>query len=120
MSKELLSEIIQQTEKLSLFEKEFLANHLIEQLHDSKEVSHKTPNNESTINNEIAKRKQHIQWVKDHQEEYAGKYVALDGYTLIAVGDSFAQVQQAAKQLGISKAFITQIFAPNSVVFGGW
>lgn len=71
-------------------------------------------------NDEIQKRKHHIQWVKAHQMEYAGKYVALNGYCLVGEGDSYPEAYEMARKAGINKPFVTQVFAPDTTVFVGW
>lgn len=118
MSKQ-LDELIEQTEKLSSVEKQLLASYLLEKVKQEETLSHQTKSSSSPYD-ELQKRKQHIQWIKDHQTEYAGKYVALDGYCLVGEGNSYPEAYEMAKRAGINKPFITQVFAPNSVIFGGW
>ncbi|MBI1829274.1 MAG: hypothetical protein HYR87_07370 [Thaumarchaeota archaeon] len=119
MSKQ-LDELIEQTGKLSVIEKQLLANHLLEEVKQKGGLSNDINSISSqSVDNELRKRKQHIQWIKDHQAEYAGKYVALDGYCLVGEGNSYPEAYEMAKKAGIKKPFITQVFAANSVVFGG-
>lgn len=120
MSKQ-LDELIEQSERLSVIEKQLLANHLLEQI----KLEGTLPNNANSvslqsIDDELQKRKQHIQWIKDHQAEYAGRYVALNGYCLVGEGGSYPEAYEMARKAGIQKPFVTQVFAPNSKVFGGW
>lgn len=120
MSKQ-LDELIEETGKLSVTEKQLLANHLLEQVKQEEILSNiKNTLSSESIDNELEKRKQQVQWIKDHQAEYAGKYVVLDGYFLVGEGDSYPEVYEIAKKAGIKKPFITQIFAPNSAAFDCW
>lgn len=120
MSKQ-LDELIEQTGKLSLIEKQLLANHLLEQVkQEGGLLNSKNSTPSQSIDDELQKRKQHIQWIKDHQAEYAGKYVALNGYCLVGEGDSYPEAYEMARRTGVKKPFVTQVFAPNSTVFGGW
>lgn len=121
MSKQPLDELVEQTRKLSITEKQFLANHLLEQIKQEEHAS-KSKNTllSEPTDNELEKRKQHVQWIKDHQIAYAGKYVVLDGYTLVGEGSSYPEVYEIAKKAGIKKPFITQIFAPDSTAFDSW
>ncbi len=116
-----LDELIEEAGKLSMVEKQVLANHLLEEVKQVEDLfKQKNSIAITTKEGEVQRRKQHIQWVKDHQAEYAGKYVALNGYCLVAEGDSYPEVYEAVRKIGIEKPFITQVFAPDSVVFGGW
>lgn len=116
MSKQ-LDDLIEQSKKLSIVEKQFLANILLNEVKQEKNLNLTSL---QPIQDEIEKRKQHTQWVKDHQTEYAGKYVALDGYCLVGEGSSYPEAYEMARKAGINKPFVTQVFAPDSIIFGGW
>lgn len=67
------------------------------------------------------KRQKSIAWINSHREEYGGKYVALDGDKLIAVGDRHGDALKIALQAGYKKAFVGFIHPPNYVGYmGGW
>ena len=62
-----------------------------------------------------------LRWMADHQEEYAGKWVALDGDTLLAAGSSAREVYEAVDRLnGVSIPLVVQIQPKDSLPFGGW
>ncbi len=66
------------------------------------------------------KRRQRVEWLKLHEAEYAGKYVALDGDQLLGVGATYPQAAQAAQAAGVQRAYIDYVPVPGSVGFGGW
>ncbi len=121
MSKELLDQLIQQVEKLTIAEKHLLSDHLLSKIKQVETApgSHTLLSRQS-VGADLERRKQHIQWLKDHQAEYAGQYVALDGYGLVAQGKTFVEVYQAAQKAGVKKPFVTHVFPPDSTIFGGW
>ncbi|MBC7795791.1 MAG: hypothetical protein H7Z37_02835 [Pyrinomonadaceae bacterium] len=76
---------------------------------------------EDSIEKREARRQKSIAWIKSHVEEYGGKYVALDGDNLIAVGDRHGDALKAAIEAGYKKAFVGFIHPPNYVGYmGGW
>ena len=68
---------------------------------------------------ELTHRNREFQWLADHRQDYAGKWVALDGYQLIASADHARDVLAAARQSGRSPMihFIEPLDAP---LLGGW
>lgn len=49
------------------------------------------------------------QWLQENRDEYDGKYVALDGETLVAVGDNYKEAAVKARDLGLSDALIVLV-----------
>jgi hypothetical protein len=76
---------------------------------------------EESVEEREAKRQKSIAWIKSHVEEYGGKYVALDGDKLIAVGDRHGDALKAVIKTGYKKAFVGFVY-PNDYVgyWGGW
>jgi hypothetical protein len=66
------------------------------------------------------KRTEHMAWLKAHREEYAGRYVALDGDRLVGSGATIREAHDEARQLGIEHPFLTHISSANDAPFGGW
>ncbi|MBI1760659.1 MAG: hypothetical protein HYR56_04400 [Acidobacteria bacterium] len=56
-----------------------------------------------------AKWEQERTWLAQHQHEYAGQWVALDGDRLITFGDSAKDVYAALKAAGISGTLVTRV-----------
>ena len=50
-----------------------------------------------------------LHWIDEHRAEYLGKWVCLDGETLIAHGEDAKQVYAEAKSKGIKIPFIEQV-----------
>jgi len=62
-----------------------------------------------------------LRWIAEHQEEYAGKWVALDGDVLLASGSSAREVYEVVDRLtGATIPLVVQIQPKNSLPFGGW
>ena len=75
---------------------------------------------ESAEEREI-KRQKSIEWIKSHSEEYAGKYVALNGDKLIGVGERYGDALKITLQAGFKKAFIDYVYPKDYVGYwGGW
>ncbi len=62
-------------------------------------------------------------WLEQHRDEYAGQYVALDGDTLIAAGESAKEVVSVARARGIVGALLLYVEdsqQPRSISGGLW
>jgi len=63
------------------------------------------------------------QWLAANRDEYDGKYVALDGNTLVAVGDSYKEAAVKARELGVNNVlivFVEGINRPKFISGGLW
>lgn len=60
-----------------------------------------------------------MNWLSEHQEEYAGQWVALKGDRLIARGSSAKEVYAAADAAGVDLPLVTRVDDPNSAPFAG-
>jgi hypothetical protein len=69
---------------------------------------------------QLEKREQHMAWLKAHREEYAGKYVALDGDRLVGAGATIREAHEQARRQGVEHPFLTHISSVNDAPFGGW
>ena len=49
----------------------------------------------------VRDRSRESAWLEQHRDEYDGKYVALKGDNLLAVGDGAKEVATTARQLGV-------------------
>lgn len=65
-------------------------------------------------------RSRELRWIREHSVEYAGKWVALDGDTLIASGESAAGVFAAVDKQGVKRPYFVHLEPPDSLPFGGW
>ena len=61
-----------------------------------------------------------IEWLKEHRNEVAGKYVALKDGKLVAQGRTLREVDQEAKHLGASKALLTYVPRGDEELRAGW
>jgi hypothetical protein len=62
-----------------------------------------------------AKWEQEQQWLQQHQQAYAGRWVALNGERLIATGDSAKEVYATLKASGISGTYVTRVAHPDDL-----
>ncbi len=107
-----------QAEKFGLSVDDYLRRFLP---HGENELALKAETSEESAAEKEVKRQKSIAWIKSHVEEYGGKYVALDGDKLIAVGDKHGDALKAAIKAGYKKAFVGFIHPPNYVGYmGGW
>ena len=64
-------------------------------------------------------RSREFEWLARHRQQYAGKWVALDGYRLVADGGHAKDVVAAARRSGRSP-LIHYIEPLDTPLFGGW
>lgn len=62
-----------------------------------------------------------IRWIKEHRQEYAGQWVALDGDRLLSHGMNAKEVFAAARQTGFAEPFFAHLEPADEVAYmGGW
>jgi hypothetical protein len=119
MSVDILNELTIQTQRLTKNEKLILASRLIEQAINTK--SSDMDNEEETepvVEDKYFRRE--YKWIAEHQDEFAGQYVALDGDQLISHGANGRQVLAEARKQGVKQPFIARVDSPDDLPFGGW
>lgn len=65
-------------------------------------------------------RTREMNWLEEHANEFANKWVALNGDTLIACGETSKEVYTAADAAAIERPFVVQVEDPNELPFAGW
>ncbi len=68
----------------------------------------------------VKDRSREDEWLRAHQGEYAGQYVALEGARLIAHGNSFKEVATAARAAGVSDALVVFVESPEAPPYLGF
>ncbi len=60
-------------------------------------------------------------WLTENRDKYDGKYVALNGDTLVAVGDGYKEAAAKARELGVKDALIVFVEGSNRppIISGG-
>jgi hypothetical protein len=121
MSDERLSEVKRQIIALTMNEKLDLAAFLDEQVRKDQEAEAV----ESNASNGQAEafdpyRRRELEWLKQHDKEYAGQYLALFGDRLIAHAENLRDLDRLVKQSGVKRAVITRITALGEIPFGRW
>ncbi len=62
-----------------------------------------------------------LRWIDEHRAEFLGKWVCLEGDSLISYGEDAKQVYAEAKAKGIKIPFIEQVReVETSAYWGGW
>ncbi len=56
-------------------------------------------------------------WLAENRDKYDGKYVALNGDTLVAVGDGYKEAATKARELGVKNALIVFVEGSNRPPF---
>jgi hypothetical protein len=59
-------------------------------------------------------------WVERHRDKYLGRWVALEGDTLIAHGANAREVYLAARQAGIAGPYLVHVTPKADPYIGGW
>jgi hypothetical protein len=59
-------------------------------------------------------------WLSEHQREYVGQWVALDGDRLLSHGEDLNKVFDEAQAQGVKAPFTAFIEDPNQPWMGGW
>ncbi len=61
----------------------------------------------------VRDRSREYAWLEQHRDEHDGKYVALDGDKLLAVGDNAMEVATSARKIGVKGALIVYVEGSN-------
>lgn len=69
---------------------------------------------------EYIDRSREQQWLKEHNQEFAGEWVALDGDTLICHGANAREVYEGARKSGVKRPLVVEVEKDNGLPFGGW
>jgi hypothetical protein len=66
-------------------------------------------------------RRQRMEWLKSHREEYGGLYVALDRGQLVAVGPNYLIAREKAVAASYPNAFVDYLPKSDEIgQMGGW
>jgi hypothetical protein len=118
MSSDLLDKLTEEAKALPEPEKRILALRLLEGTRPVLEEKREEVDEPSP---DVVYRKREYRWMKEHKNEYAGQWVALDGDHLIAHGSSARKVLEEADKLGAKLPFIARVDSPDDLPFtGGW
>jgi hypothetical protein len=120
MNLERLNAIKQQLAALSADEKLDLAEFLKEQAQKDNEVEATATQTNGYEETPDPYRRREMEWLKQHDQEYAGQYVAVLGDRLVAHADTLPELDRLIKASGVRRPVITRIKAPGEVLFGGW
>jgi hypothetical protein len=60
------------------------------------------------------------EWLRDHGTQFAGKWVALFGASLISHGETASEVLAAARAQGFARPLLVHVTEEPELPFGGW
>lgn len=103
-----LDEIVEQTKQLSDEDRDKLMQILQEQKNKPQQTESQGYVSPDTI------------WIKEHHDEYAGNYVALQDGELVAYGKTIKEADTKAKAKGVKNPLLHYIPASDEEVWGGW
>ena len=66
------------------------------------------------------RRWRELEWIRRHQAEYPGKWVALEGDQLVAIGNGAREVREAALAKGFALPLLVHVPDEPDLPFGGW
>jgi Family of unknown function (DUF5678) len=65
-------------------------------------------------------REREMQWLNEHEAEYAGQWLALDGDRLLSHGEDPHKVRAEARTMGVESPFVVFAENPDEFFTGGW
>ena len=65
-------------------------------------------------------RTQERQWLRANSGRYPGKWLVIEGDTLVAEGEDAVAVLQQARERGVAIPFLMHVPAGPQLPFGGW
>ena len=65
-------------------------------------------------------RRREYEWINQHRDEYAGRYVALLGDRLVAHAATLRELHTLARAASARRPFFARIEAKDELPFGGW
>jgi hypothetical protein len=73
----------------------------------------------STQQAEYRTREREAAWVDEHRDEYMGRWVAVEGDTMVAHGDDARAVYKAAREAGIDIPYVVHVKQREEAFMGG-
>lgn len=113
-----LEEVLREARKLPLDKRRELAEKLLEEGAQSA-AGTGVPLDAKGSGPTAEVRRHRLEWMKAHRAEYGGQHIALDGATLIAVGQTYREAKEKALAAGRPRAFVTYLPKPDEVAEWG-
>ncbi len=113
MSTITVENILKQIDQLPIFEQNRLARLLEERRAQQAPKPAKPPRDKRLPDRPAIDDSRERAWIEEHRREYAGMWVALDGYRLIAANPNQAEVWAAVKEDGAKLPLVCRIPSPD-------
>ncbi len=68
----------------------------------------------------VVRREREMRWLSQHEAQYAGQWVALDGDRLLSHGTDARKVFAEARAAGVGVPFMTYAEKADEFQWGGW
>lgn len=65
-------------------------------------------------------RRREYEWINEHRDEYAGRYVALAGDQLVVHAATLRELHKLVRATNAHRPFFARIEAKDELPFGGW
>ncbi len=105
-----------------LSREEFVRTVLEEKLNAGKTASADEPPFKPRIlarNLPVKDRSREHKWIKQHRDEYANQWVALDGDRLLAHGSDLKEVARKAREIGVEDALMVRVEGSQRLPYVG-
>jgi hypothetical protein len=112
----LLETVKQQTQALTAAEKLDLAEYLVKQAELDRAPARAA---EQAAEPDPHRRREYA-WLREHRDEYAGQYVALNGDRLVAHSTDLGELHQLVREAGAHRPFFVRVESRDELPFGGW
>ncbi len=114
VSEELETKLEAEAKRHGVSKSEFVRRALEEKLNPNSERQ-KPPFEAKIIRTDlpVKDRSREYEWLAQNRDAYDGKYVALDGDTLLTVSDNFKDAATKARELGVKDALVMLVEGSN-------
>lgn len=89
---------------------------LVQQINAERQLTAPSTNGTTAMKHS---REREMRWLSEHEAEYAGQWLALDGDRLISRGEDMKAVFAEAQTLGVENPFMAYAES-NEPAMGGW
>jgi len=67
-----------------------------------------------------ARREREMRWLREHEAQFAGQWLALEGERLLSHGTDARKVYEEGRALAVNVPFMAYAESPDEAWMGGW